>query len=275
MKPAPFEYIRAENVGEALGALTEFGGTARVLAGGQSLIAMLNMRLTAPRALVDITRLTELRYIREWKGWLEVGAATTQAELEAWPGLVERVPLLAKVLPYVGHYQTRTRGTVCGSIVHADPSSELPLCLATLGGEVMLRSSRGNRTLDAGSFQTGMLSTACEADELVEAVRFPLHGDGAGYAFQEVSMRHGDFAMVALAVKASANRLRLGVGGVADQPAVREWPLLDEEPLADALNEFAWDLGGYNDIHATAAYRRELVRRIGRRVIEEAAACRG
>jgi 2-furoyl-CoA dehydrogenase FAD binding subunit len=119
-----------------------------------------------------------------------------------------------------------------------------------------------------------MLSTACEPDELVEAVHFPLRAGGAGYAFREVTVRHGDFALVALAVEAGASRLRLGVGGVTDRPEIREWPVLEGESLDDALNDFAWDMGGYSDIHATAAYRRELVRRIGRRAIEEAASCR-
>lgn len=274
MKPAAFEYIRAQSIDEVLDALAELGEAARVLAGGQSLVAMLNMRLTAPEALVDITRLAELDYIEVRGGWLEVGAATTQAQLEDWPGLAERVPLLAQALPCVGHWQTRSRGTVCGSIVHADPSSELPLCLATLGGEVRLRSRRRRRTLAAGEFQTGILSTAREADEVVEAVRFPLRREGAGYAFEEITVRRGDFALVALAAEVRGASMRLGAGGVTDRPEVREWPLLEGEALADALNDFAWEMGGYSDIHATAAYRRELVRRIGPRVIREARACR-
>ncbi|NIR31501.1 MAG: carbon monoxide dehydrogenase [Gammaproteobacteria bacterium] len=275
MKPAAFDYIQAQSIEEVLDALAELGDAARVLAGGQSLIAMLNMRLTEPEALVDITRLADLDTIQARNGWLEVGAATTQAKLEAWPELAERVPLLAQALPYVGHWQTRNRGTVCGSIVHADPSSELPLCLATLGGEVRLRSRRGRRrTLGAEQFQTGILTTARAADELVEAVRFPLRREGAGYAFREITIRRGDFALVALAAEVRRASIRLGVGGVADRPEVREWPILEDELLADALNDFAWEMGGYSDTHATAAYRRELVRRIGLRVIREATACR-
>jgi len=274
VKPAPFDYIRAEDADEALAVLTELGEAARVLAGGQSLVAMLNMRLAEPRALVDISRLEALRYIRVHRGWLEVGAATTQAELEAWPELGRRAPLLAQAMPHVGHYQTRTRGTVCGSMGHADPSSELPLCLATLGGQVVLRSQRGRRVLGAGEFQTGMLSTAREPHELIEAVRFPLRRDGAGYAFREVSVRHGDFALVAIAAEVEARTLRIGVGGVSDRPEIREWPALEGEALVQALNDFAWELGGYRDMHATPGYRRELVRRIGRRVVEEAMACR-
>ncbi len=274
MKPAAFDYIQAERIDEALDALAELGDAARVLAGGQSLVAMLNMRLTEPEALIDIMRLGDLDTIRARDGWLEVGAAATQSKLEAWPGLAERAPLLARALPWVGHWQTRSRGTVCGSIAHADPSSELPLCLAVLGGEVKLRSRRGRRTLGAQEFQTGILTTARAADELVEAVRFPLRREGAGYAFQEIAIRRGDFALVALAAEVRRASIRLGVGGVTDRPEVREWPILEDAMLADALNDFAWEMGGYSDGHASAAYRRELVRRIGPRVVGEAMACR-
>src|SRR5690606_20304142 len=173
----------------------------------------------------------------------------------------------------VGHFQTRNRGTVCGSIAHSDPSSELPLCLATLDGEVELRSANGVRRLRASEFQTGMLSTARQPDEMVVAVRFPRHGaDGAG--FREVARRHGDFAIVALAARATADGVVLGVSGVADRPAVRAVGAAQGEELAEALNAFAWEMGGSDDIHATARYRRDLVRRLGPQVIEEARACR-
>lgn len=274
MKPREFDYVNAETVDEALAELAEAGDEAKVIAGGQSLVAMMNLRLLEPRVLVDITRIEPLSYIRADNGFIEIGAATTQAELQAWHGLAEHAPLLHAALPYIGHFQTRNRGTVCGSLAHADPSSELPLCLATLGGEVVLRSSRGKRTLSADKFQTGMLSTARQADELVAAARYPTRRNGVGYAFREVARRRGDFAVVSLAAAVSDESIRIGVGGVADCPAVREWKALAEDELDDALNSFAWELGGYDDIHATAKYRRRLVRRLGRRVIEEAKACR-
>ncbi len=272
MKPAKFDYYRPDTVEEALSLLGEHGDDASVIAGGQSLMAMLNLRLAMPRALVDIARLEALSHIREADGIIEVGAAVTQAALLDHPGLAETVPLLARAMPWIGHYQTRNRGTVCGSLAHADPSSELPLCLATLDGEIVLRSARGERTLAAADFQTGMLSTARQPDELIVAARFPVCRPGAGYAFTEVARRHGDFAIVGLAATVHDGVLRLGVAGVADRPAVRDWRI-EPDRIDDALNAFAWELEGDDDIHATARYRRDIVRRLGRKVLEEAQSC--
>ena len=143
MKPPRFDYIRPDSVEEAIEALSEHGDDARVLAGGQSLVAMLNMRLVAPEVIVDISRVPELATITRREDSIAIGAAVTQAATERFDGLEAHLPLLARALPFVGHYQTRARGTVCGSIAHADPSSELPLCLAALDGEVTLRSARG------------------------------------------------------------------------------------------------------------------------------------
>ncbi|HUT47768.1 MAG TPA: FAD binding domain-containing protein [Alphaproteobacteria bacterium] len=272
MKPASFDYFRPDTAAEALALLAEHGEEARVIAGGQSLMALLNLRLAAPRALVDIARLDDLDYCRQSGGFLEVGAACTQARLLEHRDLAQLVPLLAQALPHVGHFQTRNRGTVCGSLAHGDPSSELPLCLATLEGEVVLRSVRGERVLKAAEFQTGLLATAREPDELVVAARYPLKRPGAGYAFAEVARRHGDFAIVSLAAVAHDGMLRLGVGGVADRPTAREWRIVPDDS-EDVLNAFAWELGGGDDIHASARYRRDIVRKLGRKVLEEAAAC--
>jgi 2-furoyl-CoA dehydrogenase FAD binding subunit len=274
MKPASFDYVRAESLQEALACLDEFAPQVRVLAGGQSQIAMMNFRLVEPATLIDIGGIDELKFIRIAGGAVEVGAGTTQAELLGWEGLPTNLPLLHAALPYVGHYQTRNRGTVCGSIVHADPSSELPLCLATLKGEVVLQSARGRRVLSADRFQQGVLSVEKEANEMVTHVRFPLRQGSTGYSFDEVSRRRGDFAVVSVAACVSATSIRLGVGGVADRPGVREWSRMTGVELDNALNAFAWELRGSDDIHATASYRRELVRRIGQRTIEAADKCR-
>jgi 2-furoyl-CoA dehydrogenase FAD binding subunit len=273
MKPASFDYVRCDTVDEALELVEQHGDEARVMAGGQSLMAMLNMRLVRPSIVVDIAELDDLRYVKENPGHVEIGATTTQAELEAWPKLKAQLPLIAAAIPHVGHFQTRHRGTVCGSLCHADPSSELPLCLATLGGEVVLRSRRRKRVVAADQFQLGLLSTAKRPDELMIAARYPAALAGFGYAFREISRRHGDFAIVALAAMVGGGKIRLGVGGVEDKPVVREWDKLDDSELPNALNDFAWDLGGSDDIHATARYRREMVRRLGRKVIEEARQC--
>ena len=270
MKPAAFDYVRAESVEEAAEALKQYGGDAKVLAGGQSLMPMMNMRLVRPAAVVDIGRIGDLKTIAVRGDRIEIGAGVTQAELGNWKDLARQSPLLAKALPHIGHIQTRNKGTVCGSLAHSDPSSELPLCLATLGGEVELRRGMTARTLNASEFQTEMLTTACEPDEMVTAARFPVARKSAGHAFTEIARRHGDFAIVALAAVAWNGTVRLGVGGVADTPQVREWEGLEGEAIDDALNAFAWEMGGSDDIHATARYRREMVRRLGRKLIEEA-----
>jgi 2-furoyl-CoA dehydrogenase FAD binding subunit len=274
MKPAAFDYIRPETVDEVLAMLTQFGARARVMAGGQSLMAMLNMRLVEPEVLIDISAVETLKAIRIEGDRVEVQAAVTQAELLAWPQLKTELPLLAEAMQWIGHFQTRNKGTVCGSISHSDPSSELPLCLALLGGEVELRAAYGTRRLRASEFQTGMLSTARNPDELTVAVRFPRRQAGDGYAFREVARRHGDFAIVALAAKASADGTTLGVAGIADSPALCDVGNTQGSVLDHELNAFAWEMGGTDDLHATARYRRELVRRLGPKVIEEARRCR-
>lgn len=273
MKPKAFTYLRPASVDEAVQALARWREDARVLAGGQSLVAMMNFRLVEAPVIIDISDLAPLAYIRENDGAIEVGASTTQAQFMRWPKLAEQAPLLNAAMPHVGHYQTRSRGTVCGSIAHSDPSSELPLCFAALGGSVVLTSARGTRVLPCSDFQTGMLTTARLPDELITAVRFPARRPGTGYAFAELAQRHGDFAICAVAAMVSGNTTRLGIGGVAEKPTVREWSRLDDAIIDDALNDFAWDLSGTDDQHATAAYRRGLVRRLGRQAIEEARRC--
>jgi 2-furoyl-CoA dehydrogenase FAD binding subunit len=272
MKPAAFDYVRAETLDEALTVLAEEGGDARILAGGQSLMAMLNMRLARPKLLVDIMRIGALDRIDEVKGEIVIGAGVRQAKLMDWDKLAEKLPLVALALPWSGHVQTRSRGTVCGSIAHADPSAELPLSLLALGGAVHLRSARKRRRLPAADYITGMMSTARGDDEMIEAVSFPV-APARGYGFREVARRHGDFAVVACAAAVGATGIRFAVGGVADKPIARDWPRLDGSALDDALNAFAYALDARDDVHATARYRRELVRRVGRAVIEEAARC--
>ena len=273
MKPKAFEYVRAKNVNEVVTMLAHGDEDTKIIAGGQSLVAMMNIRLVDVRTLIDINHIEELSQIRLDGDFIEVGAAVTQARLMAWPELQRHAPMLAMALPHIGHYQTRSRGTVCGSIAHSDPSSELPLCLATLGGSVVLRSSRGSRVVAADEFQIGMLATARSPDEMIVAARFPIARPGAGYYFNEMTQRHGDFAICAVAAVVSGDHTRLGVGGVAERPTVRDWSKLAASDIDDALNRFAWDLGGSDDIHATAQYRRQLVRRLGSQAISEARKC--
>jgi 2-furoyl-CoA dehydrogenase FAD binding subunit len=274
MKPRPFDYARPDSTDEAIALLTEYGDDARVLAGGQSLMAMMNLRLADPSVLIDIARIPELDQIRDLGNRIEVGAAVTQNKLLAWPKLADKLPLVAVALPNVGHFQTRNKGTVCGSIAHADPSSELPLSLALLEGEVVLRSKRGTRTVGAKSFQLDMLTTAREADELIIAVRFPV-ATSRKAAFREVARRHGDFAIIAIGavIEDDGKTARIGIGGIAGKPVVRRVPLDGAAAVKESVSEIADELEGYEDLHASAELRRDILRNLTPVVIEEALAC--
>ena len=275
MKPAPFTYMRPDSLEEAIAAVGEYGADARVLAGGQSLMAMLNLRLVEPSVVVDISRMPELDTLHVRNSKIEIGASVTQSEFLEWPALEEQAPFIAKALPWVGHFQTRNRGTVCGSLAHADPSSELPLALALLEGEVELRSASGTRVLKAQEFQAGMLHTARADDEIITAVRFPACAGARGTAFREVARRHGDFAIVAVGVIAKENgALRIGIGGIADTPhCIEIEAAVTPKEITDRIENLVWQLGGFDDIHASARFRRDLVRRLAPALIEEVRAC--
>lgn len=273
MKPARFDYLRAGHIEEATAALAQYGADARILAGGQSLVAMLNMRLAQPAALVDIMQVPDLQAIRLENGKIVIPAALRQAQLTDWPELARTLPLLDRVMPWVGHVQTRARGTICGSVAHADPSAEIPLTMLVLDAEIDLRSAKRRRSVAARDFFLGTMLTDKADSELVEAVRIPLGVPQAGTAFRERGRRKGDFAIVACAAIVAGSRIRLGVGGVNDTPVLRDWDSLDPADLADALNDFAWSLDARSDLHASARYRRDLVRHLGRQAIEEAREC--
>jgi 2-furoyl-CoA dehydrogenase FAD binding subunit len=274
MKPARFDYIRAADIAEAHAALADYGKDARIIAGGQTLLPMLSMRLVRPAVVVDVMHLPELRRIAASGDEIRIAAGVRQAELLAWPQLGDSAPLLKAALPWVGHAQTRSRGTVCGSVAHADPSAEIPLTLLALDGAIELSTRGGRRRVPAGEFFVGMMSTERADNELIEAAVVPKRKTGHGYAFQEFGRRHGDFAIVACAAVVTDKTTRLAVGGVADRPTLRQFDNLDGSALDDALDAFAWELDARDDLHATARYRRELVRRMGRSTIEEARRCR-
>ena len=256
MKPHAFDYVRAETGEEAVQQLRELGADARILAGGQSLMAVLNMRLAQPTALIDVSRTEDLDYVRVDRNMLAIGAAATQARVEWRASLVDEVPLLKQAFPFISHFQVRNRGTVCGSVAHADPSAELPLILLALGGQVVLRSAGGRRVVDAADFFQGMLMTSRAPDELIEEVRFPIARPGQRTAFDEFSVRHGG--------------IRFAVGGVADRPMRVTWPnAMPAADLTTALNDFAWSLDAQGDAQASAPYRRHLVRRLGARVLAD------
>jgi len=271
MKPARFAYVRAASPDDALHTLHQAGSDACVLAGGQSLLPMLNMRLARPLVVVDIMHVPEWQRINDDGHALRIDASVRQVSLERHRDLEHRQPLLHAVLPFVGHAQTRSRGTVCGSIAHADPSAELPLVLLALRGTVHLRSRARRRDVRGEAFFAGTMATACAEGEVIAAVSFPTARPGTGYAFREVARRPGDFAIVACAAVAETTGVRLAVGGVAEHPRAIDLPA-DPAAFADALDAFAWELDARDDMHATAWYRRELVRQIGRDVALKAQA---
>ena len=283
MKPAPFEYAVPATVDEAVGALAGGGGDAKVLAGGQSLVPMLALRLARPTLLVDVNRIAGLDAIREASGMLEIGALVRQRALERWA--VSRSPLFAEVLRHVAHPPIRNRGTVVGNVVHADPASELPALLLCLEGVVVARGPRGERMIPADRFYRAPLTTALGADELATAVRFTLPPIEAGWGFAEVSRRHGDFALVgAVAVLTRAGggpvtRARLaffGAGGTPVRGLAAEQALEGREAsaaqLAEAGRAVAAALSPDDDIHATAAYRRRVAATLAERTLAAALA---
>ncbi len=283
MKPVAFEYCRPDSVAEAVALLAEFGPEASVLAGGMSLGPMLNMRLVRPAAVIDVTRLADLSDIRMTANTVLTGAALTQAE--AWDSepLMAALPLLAKALPHVGHFQTRNLGTLGGSIAHGDPSAEIPLALVTLDGRVVLRSAKGERRLRARDFFAGMLTTARRDDELITALEWPRAGPQEGHAFDEIAERHGDFAIAAAACRVRLDAegrvkaLDLGLGGVADRPLSLATGELLGGPLDGlSIGRFARaqsaGLEPPADQVASAEFRRELARILTERVIGAALA---
>jgi CO/xanthine dehydrogenase FAD-binding subunit len=247
MKPAPLRYVSAETVEEALDAVA--GDEAKVLAGGQSLMPALNMRLVRPATLVDINHVRELDNISHEKGSLVVGATVRQAD----DRLLEH-PLLREALPHVGHFVTRNRGTVCGSVAHADAAAELPLCLVLLSGAVRVRSARAEREIAARDFFVTHFTTALEPGELVVETVWPEPQDGWGYAFCELAQRHGDYALCMAAAAARADELHVAVGSVTDRPT-----LLEVDPDRPGESAAA-QVEPWGNVHAPAEYLRHLVR---------------
>jgi 2-furoyl-CoA dehydrogenase FAD binding subunit len=260
VKPVPFAYERPGSVEEAVALLAEHGAEAKVLAGGQSLVPALNMRLVRPSLLVDVNRLPLGEIVRE-DGMLRVGATARQAH----PGLSAH-PLLAECLPHVGHFVTRNRGTVGGSIAHADVAAELPLALLVAGGRARVRSARGERELAAGDLFLGPFSTSLEPDELLVETVWPVPAEGWGYAFEEFSQRRGDFALCTVAAAVGNGLLRVGLGSVVDHPTLLE---VDPEHPGESAAE---QVEPWGNVHATPGYLRQLVRVLVDRVVARAQA---
>ena len=284
MKPPRFNYLLPRSLDEALGLLAEHGEQAKVLAGGQSLVPLLNFRLVRPGYLVDLNDIPGLDGIRLENGRLAIGAMTRQRAAETSPLVRERCPLLADALPQVGHVQIRNRGTVGGSLAHADPAGEMPAVIAALDGELILRSRRGERRLRPEQFFVAYLTTAAEPDELLVEARVPVSPPGTGTAFLEVSRRHGDFALVGVAATLTVDDggvctgCAIAVTGVGPTPVVaREaaQALVGVKPSASAFEDagrrVASGLHPDSDLHASSEYRTHLARVLTRRALTRAA----
>ncbi|MEZ5878111.1 MAG: xanthine dehydrogenase family protein subunit M [Tepidamorphaceae bacterium] len=282
MKPAPFEYLRATSVSEALEFLQH--DDAKIIAGGQSLVPMMNFRLTQPERLVDINAIAELTEISEDGADIVIGSLVRHAEAMRSPLLARRLPVIAEAMRHVAHLAIRNRGTVGGSLVHADPSAEWPLLVALLNGEIIVEGPEEWRYLAAEEFFIAPLVTDIGEDEILTAVRFPEPPSGAGMAFDEVARRAGDFAMAAsgalVQVEGGVIRdLRVALGGVGDGP-VRATALeeeltgkpVDAVSVADIAELACEGLEPMTDLHASAEYRLHLVPVLVGRVLETALA---
>jgi carbon-monoxide dehydrogenase medium subunit len=267
MKPAPFEYHAPATAAEAVGLLAELGDGAKVLAGGQSLVPILALRLSAFDHLVDVSRVEELHGIAAANGGVRIGAATTQRAVERSVDIANTVPLLARATPFIGHFQIRNRGTVGGSIAHADPAAEYPAVALALDAQLEILSSRGARTVGAGEFFLGMWTTAVGDDELLTAITFPRWEGRCGFAIEELAQRHGDFALagacvaVALGGGDQVERCAISLFGLGPTPVrarVAETMAMRGDASADELGRAAVaDLDEIpSDMHGSADYRR-------------------
>jgi CO/xanthine dehydrogenase FAD-binding subunit len=281
MKPAPFEYVRPDSLTEACEVLAA-DEDARIIAGGQTLIPMLAMRLARPAKLVDILRLKELHGVRAEPGAIVIGAVTRQVEVERSEIIRRSLPLLGKALPWVGHPPTRSRGTVGGSIANADPSAEIPLVAVTLRAEIEIANPSDRMRTPAEEFFIGPMLTTVMPGDCVCAVRFPVWPHRrVGTGFHEVSARQSDFAFVAAAAQVAVDEAgrcieaTLGLGGIGDR-AIRidVASLIGEIPargaIAEVVREATRDLETSSDLHATADYRRRVSAKLGARALEDA-----
>jgi carbon-monoxide dehydrogenase medium subunit len=269
MKPAPFEYHAPESLAEAVGLLSSLED-AKLLAGGQSLIPILALRLSRFEHLIDLGGVRELTGIRRTNGTITIGAMTTEADIEDSPEVAEAAPLVARATPLIGHFQIRNRGTIGGSLAHADPAAEYPAVAVALDATLELRGAAGVRQVPAADFFEATFMTAAEEDEILTAVHFPVWSGSGGYAVDEVARRHGDFAIVgvAAAVQVEAGRVTraaaalFGVGGTPHRASAAEAALVgcgvEDADLAAVGRLAAAGIDPPEDVHASAAYRREL-----------------
>jgi carbon-monoxide dehydrogenase medium subunit len=262
MKAPRFAYARPASVAEALALLDRHKDDARVLAGGQSLVPMLNFRVAAPKILVDINRIAGLAGIRVTKTHVRVGALTRHAELERSPEIAKHLPLIASAVPHIAHPAIRNRGTLGGSLALADPAAELPACALALGATIVVAGKKGERRIAAEDFFKGLYATALKTGELLVAAEFPVAKPGDASAFGELARRHGDYAMVGVAAYGSKRSLRAAFFGVGDRPEVLEADTV-EGVLAKVTG-----LEARADLHASTATKLHLAKMLAGRVLK-------
>jgi carbon-monoxide dehydrogenase medium subunit len=279
MKPAAFEYVRPRSLDEAIAALHAHGGDAKILAGGQSLVPLLNFRMLRPKVLIDINALCGLDGVTETAGGIRIGALTRHFTLETSPLVHARLPVLAAAMKHVAHLAIRNRGTIGGSLAHADPAAELPMMALLFDADIKVRSAGGSRVLPARDFFVGPLTTALEEDEIVTEISCPGLPDGAGWGFEEFSLRTGDFALAAVAaviavrdgVVSEARIALMGVDETPIRPGAAERMLVGERHSVDLIAAVAEStraaVNPNSDLRASADYRRHLVRALTERVL--------
>lgn len=285
MKPAPFEYVAVRSAAEAVDRLAAFGGDAKLLAGGQSLIPVMSFRLAQPAALVDLNPAAELDHLTPTAdGGLRLGALARLRRLERDPEVARRAPLLVEALPFVAHPQIRNRGTAGGSLAHADPAAELPCLAVALDARLRIVGPGGERWVPAAGFFRGLFTTALAADELLAEIELPPRPPGEGWAFVEVARRHGDYAQVGVAARlalddvgrvAAARLVYLAVGAAPVDATRAAAALVGEAPTDEAFRAAAEVAAGgeiepSRDVHATADFKRHLARAITRRALARA-----
>jgi len=283
MKPPVFKYVRVDSIGGALSALAEYRGDAKILAGGQSLVPMLNFRIASPRVLVDINPVKELDYIRVEEGWVRIGARTRQRALDRSLDVKEKCPLLAEAVKWIGHPEIRNRGTVGGSLVHADPTAELVLVAILLDSQLKIQGNRKSRTTGSADFFQGIMATSIAEDEILTEVSYPVAPARSGYGFRELCIRHGDFAVVAAAVQLTVGgngrctEARVAVAGAGPTPLrIRgaEEVLVGNNGTHEVFDAAAARVPGevqpFSDLQGSEAYRREMARVFVRRALDDA-----
>ncbi len=283
MKPSAFDYYAPDSLEEALGLLAEYGGDAKPLAGGQSLIPAMNFRVLQSALLVDLNRLSVLDGIREADGELRIGAMTRQRRIERDPLVAQLAPLLRETMPYIAHPQIRNRGTLGGSLVHADPAAELPVIATALNARMRVQSAKGERWLAAQDFFLDLFTTALQPDELLVEIAFPPLPSGAGWSFMEFARRHGDYALIGVAAwialddhgicrDARLVYLNAGNGPIDARAAAQLLP--GREISGEAIEAVATaadrEIHPTGNVHCSPAYQRHLARTLTRRTLQQA-----